>query len=255
VRLDDGGLDAALGEVVGERGAVQAGTGDHDVRARLQRRAAGHHGEQAKKGESHQRRAITAPFRSADFQTRKVIAANKLSFVMMLRAVRQSLHMPRAHRVLSGKSFTIDTPYISESVPLADGVLGVIEELRVGARAPGAASGRRALIPGRDRRRPPADARRAPKRARRSPHALVLHLRSARRLAARSHDPPRPPCPACACARVRACVRACARVAPGDRVVEGTVVAVVDTHKVRRSTRRAAALLTGVRAPPLALRC
>ncbi|KAG8456951.1 hypothetical protein KFE25_009838 [Diacronema lutheri] len=38
------------------------------------------------------------------------------------------------HAARAFASFTVDTPYISESVPLADGVLGVIEELRV---APG----------------------------------------------------------------------------------------------------------------------
>lgn len=51
----------------------------------------------------------------------------------MLARARRGLHLGAlAQRFAS--SFTVNTPYLSDSVPLADGILGVIEEIRV---APG----------------------------------------------------------------------------------------------------------------------
>lgn len=47
----------------------------------------------------------------------------------MLRAAPRALGALGRRRA---SSFTVDTPYLSDSVPLADGILGVIEEIRVG---------------------------------------------------------------------------------------------------------------------------
>ncbi|KAJ1626152.1 hypothetical protein T492DRAFT_1034921 [Pavlovales sp. CCMP2436] len=46
------------------------------------------------------------------------------------RAVQPLRHPGLAQRLLS--NFTVNTPYLSDSVPLAEGILGVIEEFRVG---------------------------------------------------------------------------------------------------------------------------